>query len=180
MTVFGVLLAVAVIAFGVGVARGDIEYRSWGTHGYRGVFLATLAGSATLFFPAPNIPVIVAGSLTLNPLFVGILGGAGWGLGEASGYLVGRYFFSLIVRFFFRKRKWLQKFQAATRELEKKGLLAVFILALFPNPGFDFVGLAAGYMKLGLGRFILACMSAKILTGILIAYLSSGTRPLVH
>ena len=85
------LISILLVYLGYKISRSGINYDSLVKKGYLGVFLSTLIFSSTIFFPAPNIGVIIAGTFSLNPLWVGVIGGAGWGLGEVTGYILGYF-----------------------------------------------------------------------------------------
>ncbi len=132
------------------------------TLGYPGIFLASLAGAASIGLPIPGVAATFLGGALLNPVLVGMAAGAGESLGEFVGYGLG-YSGSG----FAQKNRLYPRFE---RWVVRWGWLPVFILALIPNPFFDLIGIAAGALRLPLWRFFLANLVGKTLKNIGIAY----------
>ena len=91
------------------------------TFGYLGVFLASLIGSATIILPVPSFALVIAAGSQLDPLWVGIISGAGAAIGELTGYGLGYGIYH--VKNIFgeasllrdsKKLRFLRKFQHAT------------------------------------------------------------------
>jgi len=59
------------------------------TYSYFGIFLVSLVGSASIFFPLPSTFVVFASALFLNPFLLGLVGGLGAAIGEFTGYGLG-------------------------------------------------------------------------------------------
>ena len=133
--------------------------------GYVGVFLISLISSATVIVPLPGFAIVFAMGAVLNPLLVGIVAGLGSGLGEITGYLVGYAGHDAIMKTKLYKRH--------RKEIEKRGPLAIFVLAFLPNPIFDLAGMASGATKMPVLKFLLATIAGKILRYILLAYVGS-------
>lgn len=160
-------LSVLIVGAGLFIASQDISYERFRTLGYLGIFLGTAIGSSTVLLPAPNIAILVSGGLWLRPTLVGLVGGVGWGLGEITGFLVGRH--GALAAFSSpRNRERLARF---TTLLQRRGILLIFLFALVPNPVFDFVGVGAGMIGIRLWKFVVACVVARVISGILIAHL---------
>ncbi len=142
------------------------------TLGYPAVFIVSVVGNATLLFPVPALLVVCTGGILLNPLLVGITGGAGQALGEMTGYLAGMGGQSLITknRIYMRIQPWMQK----------RGWIAVLIFAIIPNPIFDFIGLAAGASRMPVWKFLAAATIGKTLRSILVAYSCTYGWPYVQ
>ena len=124
-----------------------------GVYGYWGVFLVSLLGNATLIFPAPSFALVFAVGGTLHPLWVGLAAGVGAALGEMTGYLAGVSGRAVFEdrRLYLRMAEWMGQ----------HGMLAVFILALIPNPFFDVGGMAAGALKMRWWKFLFAAALGK-------------------
>ena len=129
--------------------------------GYMGIFLISLISSATVFIPLPGFAVVFAMGAVLNPVLVGIVAGLGSGIGELSGYLAGFAGHSAVTR--------TKLFMAHKEQIGKKGPLAIFLLAFFPNPVFDVAGVAAGAIKMPVLKFLLAAVAGKIARYIIVA-----------
>jgi uncharacterized membrane protein YdjX (TVP38/TMEM64 family) len=122
-------------------------------YGYLGVFVTTLAGSATVVLPVPGLAVVyLAGSLW-NPVAVGLVAGLGDALGEATGYLAGYAGQGLVEELGLYKRfeRWMRR----------NGFLTILFLSAIPNPFFDLAGLAAGASGFSGRRFFLAAWVGK-------------------
>jgi len=126
-----------------------------GNYGYLGIFLISLIGNATVLLPIAVLPILCAMSVVLypvigpvGPILVGLAGGAGAGIGETTGYMVGCSGQGIVekVKLYNRLVGWLERW----------GALAIFILSIVPF-FFDLVGIAAGALRFPLWKFILAC-----------------------
>lgn len=124
-----------------------------GVYGYWGVFLISLLGNATVIFPAPSFAIVFVIGGTLQPLSVGIAAGIGAAIGEMTGYLAG-----VGGRAVFEDR---QLYQRLAGWMYEHGMLAVFILAVIPNPVFDVGGMVAGALKMPAWKFLLAAALGK-------------------
>jgi membrane protein YqaA with SNARE-associated domain len=124
-------------------------------YGYPGIFLISLAGSATVIFPLPSLALVFALGRVLNPILVGLAAGLGETLGELTGYLAGYSGQAVIENreIYDRLHDWMGQY----------GLAAIFFLSLFPNPFFDLVGIAAGALRFPVGYFLLSCWLGKTL-----------------
>jgi membrane protein YqaA with SNARE-associated domain len=157
-------IAAILVAIGVTVGiimlRGHI--RRFAVYGYPGVFLISLLGNATLILPAPSFAVVFAVGGALNPLGVGIAAGLGAALGEMTGYLAGVGGRTVIEDrpLYHRLADWMRR----------AGMLAVFLLALIPNPAFDVGGMMAGALGMPVWRFLLAGWAGKSARFILLAF----------
>ena len=133
--------------------------------GYGGAFLVNLVGSAAVVVPVPGLAAVcaaVAPNLGLNFVFLAVAGAVGSTIGELTGYLVGygsqgvmqksRYYSSI--------RGWVVR----------RGGLALFILAVIPNPLFDIGGIAAGSLGYPISRFFLWVGLGKMIKFLIVAY----------
>ena len=129
--------------------------------GYLGGFLIMLIGSATIILPAPAFVFIFAMGSVLNPVLLGVAGGVGAALGEMTGYLAG-YGGSAPLKdtpVYRRFSGWMDRY----------GLVAVFFLALIPNPLFDVAGMLAGASRMPVWQFLGACALGKTVRCIVLA-----------
>ncbi|NJL33834.1 MAG: DedA family protein [Chloroflexaceae bacterium] len=141
-----------------------------GSFGYVGVFVLTLLASATIFLPSPALgAALLAGKAGLNPWLVGLLSGVAAGLGEITGYLVGRSGSDLAMstRLYARVEGWVRQW----------GVLTVFILAAIPSPIIDVAGLAAGAMRLPFYKYLIACILGKTVRFIVVAWVGYWLAP---
>ncbi|MDO8553992.1 MAG: VTT domain-containing protein [Candidatus Micrarchaeota archaeon] len=131
--------------------------------GYLGLFIIAIASSATVLIPGPGRFIVLALGRSLDPILVGLIGGTGSAIGELTGYVAGRGASDIInTNSQFKKYKeWVEKYD----------VLAIFVLALIPNPVFDIAGLAAGALKIPVWRYLLATACGRILSFTILAYL---------
>jgi membrane protein DedA with SNARE-associated domain len=152
--------------------------------GYAGIFVANLAGTATVFIPVPGVTaagqaLIITGANDLNPIGAGILGGLGMALGEITAYGAGA-----VGREFARGRQvggptWFRRLAlsaigAVGWLMARYGMLTLFVLAAVPNPLFEFAGLTAGSVRMKFWRFMAAVLSGKVLRGLLLAFFGAS------
>jgi membrane protein YqaA with SNARE-associated domain len=121
-------------------------------YGYLGVFLANLLPSLSVvvpvhfFFPGQALNVVVAA--VGNPLLVALVAAVGSTLGEVTSYYVGYGG----QRLFHLER--FQRYRAAEGWMKRHGWISVVTFAFLPVFVFDFVGIAAGSLKLSLTKFL--------------------------
>ena len=66
------------------------KIREFESYGYPGAFVISLVSTATIILPVPGILLVVALGTTLNPILIGLISAAGGGIGEMTGYMLGR------------------------------------------------------------------------------------------
>lgn len=144
-----------------------VEYERYG---YVGVFITTLAGSATVVLPVPGLAVVYLGGSLWNPLIVGLVGGLGDAIGEGTGYLAGYAGQGLVedLALYRRFERWMQR----------NGFLTIFFLSVVPNPFFDLGGLAAGASGFPGKWFFLATWLGKTVKDVVIAIAGFYSIPL--
>ncbi len=168
LRVGGLLLALGISAL-ILMERDQISYL--GRYGYPGIFLFSMASSATIFLPAPGIAVIFATGSVLNPILVGIAAGLGDAIGELTGYVAGASGRAII--------EDRERYQRLVEKMRRYGLFILFFLAAIPNPTFDLAGIAAGALRFPVSRFLLACWAGKTVKAILVALLGAGSLGLL-
>jgi len=149
-----ILALVFVIALTVLLFIYRDEIQKFKAYGYPGIFLVTLLANATILIPAPGVAFVFAMGNILNPWLVGLAASAGGALGEVTGYLAGFSGQAVVERMDVYRR--VQPF------VQKLGGLAIFVLAAIPNPFFDLAGIAAGSLKMPMGRFLLFCWLGQL------------------
>jgi len=149
------VLAFVAIAYSI-AAGGDVEGLIR-TYGYVGVAFVMFVSSATIILPAPGLAVVFTAGAFLNPYLVGLFAGIGAALGELTGYLAGYGGREVLDDMTGRRVKGVQKW------MEKNGFVTILIFALFPNPVFDLVGIAAGSMKYDWKKFLLAALIGNVI-----------------
>ena len=133
--------------------------------GYWGAFLVNLVGSAAVVVPVPGLAAVCAAAapdIGLNFVFLAVAGATGSTVGELTGYLAG-YGSQGVVRksrYYSSIRGWVVR----------RGGLALFILAVIPNPLFDIGGIAAGSLGYPISRFFLWVGLGKTIKFLFVAY----------
>ena len=138
---------------------------------YLVVFGSTLLSSATIFFPAPGVAIIMAAAAKWNPAIVALVASVGGTLGELTAYYAGHVGRKIIVT------QYRKRYEQAVAWMNRYGLWAIFAFALIPMLIFDLVGLAAGALKLKLWKFLLACWGGRIVRSFVEAYVGAGAIP---
>jgi uncharacterized membrane protein YdjX (TVP38/TMEM64 family) len=132
------------------------------------LFAASVISSATLFLPVPGLAITTLVGSLLNPVTVGIVAGIGQTLGEMTGYLAGYSGQGLVNR-----SKTYDRLEGWMKRNEFMGELAVFVLALIPNPLFDAAGMAAGALRFPVWKYLMAAGLGKVIKNIVFAYAGS-------
>ena len=133
---------------------------------YPAIFLLALVSNATVIIPAPGLLAVCAAATTLSPLLVGLFAGAGWTLGETTGYLAGYSGRGMVQqsRIYLRIQPWMQR----------RGWVVLFLFALAPNPAFDLAGIAAGAARIPLWQFYSSVGAGKTIRAVGLAYACSS------
>ena len=129
------------------------------THLYGGAFLISVIGNATIIFPGAvlvilsNLGILIYNGTGLyGPIIIGLVGGIGAAIGEATGYIAGYSGREIVERrkMYGRVEGWVTKWGAA----------AIFLFSLVPFV-FDLMGIAAGILRFPFWKFILLCGSGR-------------------
>ena len=134
-------------------------------YGYLGIFLISLLGSMSIFFPIPYTLVIFTIAPFFDPILIALASGAGSAVGEFSGYLLGLGGRKVISE----KRK--RQMEALLRIFGKYGPIAVFLFALTPLPD-DLLFIPLGVMHYSLLKAFIPALIGKICMSLIIAYSS--------
>jgi len=157
-------LGIVFFAFKLINSKDVIKYTA---RGYLAIFFATLLGSSTVFLPAPNVAVLIAGGILFNPILSGVFGGLGWSLGEIVGYYVGRKSSKLVIT----SKRLSRYYLRAENYVRKWGLKILFLFSIIPNPAFDAFGIVAGIYKIPVLKFMAICAAGKVIGAIIISML---------
>ncbi len=163
------VLVLVLSLVGVFFFRSYLEPQAILTYGYAGVFFVNLINASTILLPLPGEAVNVAAGVTLNPLWLGAIGGLGAASGELTGYFAGRLGWKVIIG-----DKYQEKYEKAKTWLDSHGFLTVFVFALVPVFFMDLIGLVAGSVRFPLWKFFLACWAGKLLRCFLASQLGWG------
>lgn len=161
--VFAVSILVVVSAF---IFRDRLsELQSLGV---LGIMLINFLASATIFLPAPAIATVIAGGALYSPLTVAVASSFGASAGEIVGFLLGHSGKHI----FYKNHHTL--FLIIKDVFHTFGGIIIFLVALIPNPLFDFVGVFAGFVHYPLVRFFILVFIARIIRNFLLASLGSA------
>ncbi|MBU0493025.1 MAG: VTT domain-containing protein [Chloroflexi bacterium] len=151
----------AVMLIIVLLALLPIDYAALQGLGYVGIALINFIASAGFVLPVPNQVANYAAGATLNPLLVGVVAGVASALGDLTGYYAGLGVSDVLEgrRAYDTARAWMQR----------RGMVAIFLLSIIPNPFFDIGGAAAGAVRLPVWRFLLACALGRSIRDVLTA-----------
>ena len=153
--VFVIIITILIFNF-----RDSIQKLS--NYGYVGIFLLSILANATVILPLPGVLLTSAMGAIFSPIGVAIASGAGATVGELTGYLAGFSGNAII-----ENQVWHDKF---TKWMEKFGNISLLFLAFIPNPLFDLAGIAAGMMKMKIGKFLFWVFLGKLLKMLLFAF----------
>ena len=152
------LAVVAVVALAVAF-RDKVDLDDIG---YVGLGLTVLIASGGLVLPVPSLATACAAGIFLEPPYVALVAGSAGAVGELTGYFLG-----------YSGRGVLDQnrlYQRMVRWVRRRGWLVLFLVALIPNPIFDFVGIAAGALRYPIWRFLLIVWVGKFLKFLTVAY----------
>lgn len=136
--------------------------------GYLGVFIGSLLGSMTLFFPVPSFLFAVSAGALLDPLWVGIVAGLGSAIGELVGYPIGRGISYGLDKRKHRKHKKINAFIEKWFD-RKLGWLVIFLFAVTPLPD-DFVVIFCGMIRYDIRKVFIPLLAGKIIFSLALAY----------
>ncbi len=158
------VIAISVYVFSIREQAGQLA-----KYGYPGIFVLSILANATVLLPAPGVLFVSAMGAVFNPLWVGIVSGAGASLGELSGYLAGFSGQAVMERaaVYNRLLDWMRRYKIYS-------YFAILVLAFVPNPFFDLAGIAAGTLKIPISRFLALCWIGKTCKMLLFAYAGAG------
>ncbi len=152
-------------------------------HSYIGLFLISVLSNAPLPILTPGIIITFALGSILNPAFVGIVAGLGSTAGNFLAYLIGRNgarfltFFGDISRSNESNSSWigklLQKIKGSRLMdfANRKGVVPVFLLSVFPNPFSTPLFVSLGAARFNIPKFLIACWAGQTIQAVIIAYL---------
>lgn len=139
-------------------------------YGYFGIFLISLIGALSIFFPIPYTVVIftlgglkVGEAWVFEPVWIAIAAGTGAAVGEFSGYLLG---------FGGRKalgEKYKKKMEFLMKVFDRFGSIVIFLFALTPLPD-DLLFIPLGVIRYSIIKALIPALIGKICMNFIIAY----------
>jgi len=167
----GVALLLTLFAIGFFYFSTDISNLK--SYGYFGLFLINVIGAASILLPSPAAASVLGGGAFLQPflgvpawVWVGLVAGLGEAIGEFSGYAAGYGGRSLVEQ--------RPSYVRISRWMERRGTVTMFLMSTIPNPLFDVAGLAAGAVRMPMGRFFGAVLAGKVIKDMWLAGLASA------
>ncbi len=133
--------------------------------GFPSIWVISFIGASSIVLPVPGLAALCVGAspaVGLNPIEVGLVAASAETVGEMTGYLAGVTGAGLLER-----NRWYTRFKWW---LNRRGGLALFLLAAIPNPIFDLLGIAAGAARYPVHKFLGIVFLGKSIKSIGIAY----------
>lgn len=147
------------------------QIKSLGKLGYLGAGIIAFLSSATVFIPGPGLLVIGSMSNIFNPILLAVIAGVGAGFGESIGYFSGEGLRKTIHKD--RIEKDIEKYKSL---IKKYGVVIILIFASFPNPLFDIIGIASGFIEIPKKTFLAAVISGNIVKYLMVCYVINLIR----
>jgi len=161
-------------------------------HSYAGLFFISILAGAPLPIASPGIVLnVVLGSI-LNPVWIGLIGGAGNAVGNTLTYAAGRggfKLFSYAGNTNFEKEAESSRFSRLIKKLKwhrllnfakQKGAAVVLVLSLIPNPLLTPLVLSLGAARYKYWKFLIACWAGQTIQAMILAYIGHlGLRSLL-
>lgn len=170
------ILAIAAVSLFVLIASPMLA-KILGEWSYAGAFALAFLSSASIFIPAGPLQLAIAAlGRNFDPLLLGIIAGIGSGIGELTGFFVGRGSAEILSA----SKSWMKWLVLMQQGLVKKWAGAgIFLLAAIPNPLFDVAGIGAGLIGMRWWEFLAWCILGRTLRFILIAYAGAWSAGLI-
>lgn len=139
-------------------------------YGYLGIFLISLIGAVSIFFPVPYTVVIftlgglkVGEAWLFEPVWIAVAAGIGSAVGEFSGYLLGLGGRKAI------SGKYKRKMELLVKVFNRFGPVAIFLFALTPLPD-DLLFIPLGVMRYSIIRALIPALIGKFFMNLIVAY----------
>ena len=132
-------------------------------YGYAGAFVISIFGNFTVFFPVPYVLTIYAFGVTLNPVLLGLVCGAGSTVGEFSAYLIGRGGRRVI------DERYGERLETAKLLVQRYGMAIIFLFAVLPLPD-DLILIPLGMLRYSLKKAMTAMFVGKTIMCTAVAY----------
>jgi membrane protein YqaA with SNARE-associated domain len=132
-------------------------------YGYFGIFLISLIGAMSIFFPIPYTVIIFMLGSHFEPLWIAVAAGIGSAIGEFSGYLLGVGGRKII------SEKYRKKMDFLVKVFNKFGSVAIFLFALTPLPD-DLLFIPLGVMRYSILKAFIPALIGKFCMNLIVAY----------
>ena len=167
--IFGIVGVVPTVLMAFAVVYFWEFVRGLEAYGYLGAFLISILGGATFIVPVPMLAVVFAlGGVMKYTWLVGIAAALGETVGALTIYMTG---YGGGVAFYNSKHGKIQAtYNRLIRLMERRGSIALFLLAAVLNPFFYPAALAAGALRFGVRKYFLLTWGGKTIKGLTVAY----------
>jgi len=159
-SILGIALFVMLSIF-LYIVREEIIEAFTGLPAYLAIFILSFVGALSVIVPIPYTAIIFTISITgrLDPILTALSGGLGSGIGEISGWVIGR-----LVSRAIEETKYFSRIKALIVFLEKKGKwaipLLIYLFALTPLPD-DIIFIVLGVLRYGLIKALIPSILGK-------------------
>lgn len=136
-------------------------------YGYFGVFLISLIGALSIFFPIPYTVAIfaLAAVPSFDPLLIAVAAGLGSAIGEFAGYFLGVSGRRII------SERYKKKMDFLVRIFDKYGSAVIFLFALTPLPD-DLLFIPLGVMRYSIAKAFIPAVIGKFFMNLIVVYSS--------
>lgn len=145
-----VLAIIASLIIAVGAYLLPSYFSANSSLGVLSLFVLGFLSTATVFLPSVAWVSFYIVALPFPIWEAAVLGGAGAAIGELTSFFAG-----------YGLRGITSGMKDHYENVKRYGPLFVFIASIVPNPFFDFIGLAAGYLRMNPLAFLLSCFLGK-------------------
>jgi membrane protein DedA with SNARE-associated domain len=140
--------------------------------GYIGAFIISILGGATVIVPVPMLPVVFALGGTMGNLWqvclLGLAAAGGEVIGGLTIYFSGQGTGQVIN---VNKSGRVQKaYERMLRFVERRGILALFLVTFIVNPFFYPAAFACGALRMGLKKFVPVIIVGKLIKCMTVVY----------
>lgn len=139
-------------------------------YGYFGIFLISLIGALSIFFPVPYTVIIftlgglkVGEAWVFEPVWIAGAAGIGSAVGEFSGYLLGLGGRRVI------RGKYKKKMEFLVKVFDRFGPVVIFLFALTPLPD-DLLFIPLGVLGYSIVRAFVPALIGKFCMNLIVAY----------
>lgn len=132
-------------------------------YGYFGIFLISLIGALSIFFPIPYTVIIFTLGGQFEPVWIALAAGTGAAIGEFSGYLLGIGGRKVI------SEKYKKKMAFLVKVFNKYGPITIFVFALTPLPD-DLLFIPLGVMRYSIVKTLIPAFIGKVCMNLIVAY----------
>lgn len=134
-------------------------------YGYFGVFIISLIGALSIFFPIPyTVAIFALGAIpSFDPLIIAAAAGLGSAIGEFAGYFLGASGRRII------SERYKKKMDFLVRIFAKYGSVIIILFALTPLPD-DLLFIPLGVMRYSIAKAFIPALIGKFFMNLIIAY----------